>query len=781
VDADPVGTKRPLRALIVEDREDDAILVLRQLSRGGYAAEWERVETAEALRAALARQSWDIVLADYTLPHFGALEALEIVRAVDADLPFLVVSGTIDEETAVAAMRAGAQDFVTKAHLARLVPAVGRELREAEVRHERRRASEAARRSDERFRELTELLPEIVFEVDGHGVLTYVNRQAFAATGYDLEDLRAGLPLAALVEPARRAELEALVERLLAGEESGPHETVARRKDGSTWPVQLRTTPILREGAIGGLRGILFDISRHKAAEEALRQSQEDLAITLNSIGDGVIATDAEGRVAHMNPVAEELTGWGELEAEGYPLAEVLVLHDRSTRAALPSPARNVLATGRTERLAGDVVLVSRDGRERAVSETAAPIRARDGALRGAVVVIRDMSEQQRLELELRQAQKMESLGRLAGGVAHDFNNLLGAILGYCDIMLLDLTEAHPLRRDIEEVARSAKRAAALTRQLLAFSRRQIAEPKIVDVNGLVGAMERMLVRVIGEDVQLAVRLAERLPRVQVDPGQLEQVVMNLAVNARDAMPEGGTLLIETVDVWLGAEDWVRRHSVIRPGRHALLAVSDTGVGMDDATQAHIFEPFFTTKAEGKGTGLGLSTVYAIVQQAGGGIRVFSEPGKGTTFQIYLPSAPADAVLAADAEEAEVSSGGDETILLVEDETSLRTLLSRILTKKGYRVLAARSGDEAIRQAEDAAADIDLVVTDVVMPHMSGPEAVERLMRLHPRVKVLFMSGYSNEAIVHHGVLRTGLAFIEKPFSAEELASRVRKVLDGAT
>jgi PAS domain S-box-containing protein len=775
-----VGTKRPLRVLVVEDREDDAILVLRQLSRGGYTSAWERVETADGLTDALARQSWDVVLADYSLPHFGALEALEIVRRSSEDLPFIVVSGTIDEATAVAAMRAGAQDFVTKAHLARLVPAVERELREAEVRSERRRAAEAARHSDERFRELTELLPEIVVELDARGVLTYVNRQAFAATGYDSEDLRAGLPLVALAPEADRPAVEALLARLLAGEESGPSEIVARRKDGSTWPVQLRTTPILRDGVVVGLRGILFDISRHKAAEEALRQSQEDLAITLNSIGDGVIAADGEGRVAHMNPVAEELTGWAEAEARGHALEEVLALRDRPTRAALPSPAGRVLSSGRTEQIEGDVLVLSREGRERVVAGSAAPIRARDGALRGAVVVIRDMSEQQRLEMELRQAQKMESLGRLAGGVAHDFNNLLGAILGYCDIMLLDLNEVHPLRRDIEEVARSAKRAAALTRQLLAFSRRQIAEPRILDLNGLIGAMERMLVRVIGEDVQLVVRLADRLPRVQVDPGQLEQVVMNLSVNARDAMPGGGTLLIETVDVWLGDENWVRRHPFIKPGRHALVAVSDTGVGMDEATQARIFEPFFTTKAEGKGTGLGLSTVYAIVQQAGGAIRVFSEPGKGTTLQLYLPSAPADAVLAADAEETEVASGGDETILLVEDETSLRSLLSRILTKKGYHVLAARSGDEALRQAEDAAADIDLVVTDVVMPHMSGPEVVERLTRMHPRMKVLFMSGYSSEAIVHHGVLRTGLAFIEKPFSAEELASRVRKVLDGA-
>jgi PAS domain S-box-containing protein len=382
-----------------------------------------------------------------------------------------------------------------------------------------------------------------------------------------------------------------------------------------------------------------------------------------------------------------------------------------------------------------------------------------------------------RTEEQLRHAQKMEAVGRLAGGVAHDFNNILSVILSLGEFVLEELQPGDPMRDDVEEIGKAGRRAADLTRQLLTFSRQQVLEPRNVDLNETLANMDRMLQRILGADIDLVTRHAKPLGLVRVDPGHIEQVIMNLVVNARDAMPTGGKLTIETANATLD-EGYSRDHLGVAPGPHVMLAITDTGIGMDKDTLGRIFEPFFTTKQTGKGTGLGLSTVFGIVQQSGGSVWVYSEPGLGTTFKIYLPVADAHDMAKTQPLQRVVASTGNETILLVEDDDAVRTVARGILVKQGYKVFEARNPGEAIAIAEREAV-IDLLVTDVVMPQMSGPELAKRLVAQRPGLKVLCMSGYTDDSIVRHGVIEACTAYLQKPITPESLALRVRQILDG--
>jgi nitrogen-specific signal transduction histidine kinase/CheY-like chemotaxis protein len=380
------------------------------------------------------------------------------------------------------------------------------------------------------------------------------------------------------------------------------------------------------------------------------------------------------------------------------------------------------------------------------------------------------------LQEQLRQSQKIEAIGRLAGGIAHDFNNLLTIIQGNAQLSLTDLREEDPLRANIEEIKRASERAADLTKQLLAFSRKQIMEMQVLDLNLILQKLDKMLHRVLGEDIKLVTILTEGIGKVKVDPGQIEQVIINLAVNARDAMPDGGKLTIETANVELD-EEYAHTHIAVTPGRYVMVSVSDTGVGITPEVKDRVFEPFFTTKEKGKGTGLGLSTVYGIVKQSGGNIWIYSEPGEGTTLKIYLPQV--DEPLAELKEEVvgEVPRG-NETVLIVEDEEVVRKLAIRVLKRQGYKILEAPDGGKAFLLCEVFKDSIHLILTDVVMPGMSGHKLVGRLKEIHPEMKVLYMSGYTDNAILHHGVLEPGTNFIQKPFTVDGLARKVREVLD---
>ena len=502
------------------------------------------------------------------------------------------------------------------------------------------------------------------------------------------------------------------------------------------------------------------------------RVSTEKYWALMRHARDMIFVLDTTGRVVEANERATELLGVPIGVVRGQPLEDYVA---PEAREDFRDRLATLAAVGRVE--ATDLNLTGAGGRRIACDFSASLAPGETGDL--ALAIVHDLTERRRLEEHLRQSQKMEAVGRLAGGIAHDFNNLLTAIRGFSDLVLASMAADDPCRPDVGEICGAADRAAALTRQLLTFSRKQVLEPTILDVNETARSFEKMMARVLGEDISLVTKLEPNIGLVKADPGQLDQVLMNLAVNARDAMPNGGTLTIETADFHLDADE-ARRYGGVAPGRYIMLAVTDTGVGMDAETQARIFEPFFTTKDQGKGTGLGLSTVYGIVQQSGGHVAVRSEPGRGTTFKVYLPRAASDAQARSTADRPAATPGSGETILLVEDEAAVRNVTARVLTRAGYRVLEAPSPREAVAMCERHHGPIHLIMTDMVMPEMSGPEIAARLVAIRPSTPVLFISGYIDDAVTRRGLVGPGTNFLSKPFTSDSVTRKVREVLDQA-
>lgn len=527
---------------------------------------------------------------------------------------------------------------------------------------------------------------------------------------------------------------------------------------------------------------ISIDLSERKQAEEALRQSEERFRLLVQNSNDVFQVLDRQGIPRYTSDQVVRVLGYRPEELNGvqafsgvHPEDLPAVTEIFSNGLEWPGSVRK--AEYRYRHKNGGWVHIEAVGSN----------LLEDPIVQGVVLNIRDVTERKRveeerakLEVQLQQAMKMEAVGRLAGGVAHDFNNLLTVISGNVQLLLMDLKPDDPFAITLNEIGSAAESAAALTRQLLAFSHKQIIEPKVLDINEIIATIRKMLTRLIGEDIELIAKPGKHLGAVRIDPGQFEQVLVNLAVNARDAMPSGGKLMIETADVHLD-EEYCRGHSYPHPGRYVQLVVSDTGHGMSTQVKAHLFEPFFTTKEKGKGTGLGLATTYGIIKQLGGSIEVYSEEGLGTTFKIYLPCVEAKVEKLDNDSRTAKLPGGAETILLVEDEKIVRNLAIKILKRLGYKTLSADSGGDALIIAEQHAEPIHLLLTDVVMPRMNGRELAERLVKIHSETKVLFSSGYTEDTIVHHGMIDTGLNFIGKPYTPNALALAVRKVLDGST
>jgi len=510
--------------------------------------------------------------------------------------------------------------------------------------------------------------------------------------------------------------------------------------------------------------------ARHERAERALRDANEHLAAVIQSSPLAIYTLDPTSTVRTWNRAAEALYGWQAEEVIGRPLPTVaqdmedhLRMRDRALRG---EAVRGVEVTRRRK-----------DGASINISLSVAPLHDAAGRVTGILSIAADLTEMRQLEVQYRQAQKMEAVGRLAGGIAHDFNNLLTAIIGTTSLVLEDMGLESRARLDIQEIEKAAKRAAGLTRQLLIFSRQQVLEPRALDLNALVANLEKMLHRLIGADIELRTKQAAALGAVRADPGQLEQAIVNLVVNARDAMPQGGRLTIETADVELD-RSYVAGHVPTQPGPYVLLAISDTGVGMDDATKARLFEPFFTTKEPGRGTGLGLATVYGIVKQSGGYIWAYSELGHGTTFKIYLPRVAETPVPPESTTGTPIPVRGSETVLVVEDQEEVRQLTKRVLEARGYAVLAARNGAEALEIVARHPTRIHLMITDVVMPGMNGRELAELACAKRSDLKVLYVSGYTGEAVLQHRLLEPGVAFLQKPFTPDALARKTREVLD---
>ena len=631
----------------------------------------------------------------------------------------------------------------------------------------RREAEDAVRESNQALKALVDASPAGIFCMDRYWNVTLWNPAAEHILGWSEKELL-GRPFSFVPEDMRSA-YEDLRAAVFQGETVSNREMRARKRDRSQIDVLVSMAPL--RGGLGEIRGVMeivVDLTSSKKAETQLRLQ----AAALESSANGVAISDKPGNIIWVNPAFTVMTGYSAEEVIGKSFN---ILNSSKQQASFFKQLWETISEGKIWH--GEIINRRKDGSLYTDEQTITPVRNLKGETSHFVATMQDISEKKELTRQLNQAQKMESIGRLAGGVAHDFNNLLSVIIGYSDVLLVHPGLDPPMRKQAEEIRKAGKRAASLTRQLLAFSRQQVLEPKILNLNSIVTDIEKMLRRLIGEDVELLSKLDPALGSVKADPGQIEQIVVNLAVNARDAMPQGGKLFIETCNEELD-EDYARRHPPCAPGRYVLLALTDTGTGMDPGTRTHIFEPFFTTKEIGKGTGLGLSTVYGIVKQSGGYIWVYSELGQGSTFKIYLPQVGEPAQVIHSGEPTSEQLLGSETVLVVEDEESLRTLTRTLLEQSGYTVLEADGSPRALEAAQRHPGPIHLLLTDIVMPGLDGPNVAQQFGRAHPEAKVLFMSGYTRFSTTGRGVLEGGMNLLQKPFTREALLRKVREVLE---
>ncbi len=765
----PLRSARSLRALILEDNPQDVELMVALLKKVGYALSFKVVDSLAHLQQQLAQADYDIILADHNLRTWTAMDALAILKRSRKDVPLVVVAGTLGGLAAVECIKQGAADYVLKHRLQRLPVVVERVLRDKAYREEAARFQDQIHRAKKEWELTFDVVPDPVFFVDDQGRIQRANRAAAALIGLEPCQLMDKYCYEVLGETAEPPSGSPFRRMLRTGKEERCDIEVPRLCK----VFDVTVSPLFdSSGTVYGSVHVLRDVTDRKREEEALRRSEASYHSLILGATYGIFGCDVNGKFLAVNPALVAMLGY---ESEAELLAANLVrdvIRDPDEGAGLLQQYRQ---GGRVDGL--EAQWLRKDGTPVQVRLSGRTVCGEHGALQGLEIIVENVSERRRLEEELRQAQKMEAVGRLAGGVAHDFNNLLTIVIGYSDLLLERLGAKDAMRGYVEETKKAGERAASLTRQLLAFGRRQVLAPQVLDLNAVVGNIDKMLRRLIPENIELVTVLEPELGRVKADPGQIEQVIMNLAVNARDAMSQGGQLSLETANVELD-EGYARSHVGVLPGRYVMLAMSDSGNGMDPETQAHIFEPFFTTKEKGKGTGLGLATVYGIVKQSGGHIWLYSEPNQGATFKIYLPRVEEAAQPVEAISPGAPLAGGSEIILLAEDEEGVRDLARRVLELKGYKVITASNPTEAAQICERHEGPIHLLLTDVVMPTMSGRQLAEHLAFLRPGLKVLYMSGYTDNAIVPHGILEEGTQFLQKPFTADSLAHKVREVLD---
>ena len=761
---------RPLRILILEDVPMDAELVEYELERAHIPFEARRVDTREAFLSDLDAFGPDLILSDYTLPRFDGMAALALARERVPTIPFLIVTGSVNEETAVGCMKAGATDYLLKSNLARIGPAIEGALARVRARAEKAEAEEALRRSEANLRAIFDNSLQGFLLIHPDGTIKALNSTAAEWSVRLLgRTLREGAQVADFLPEALDAFRAAL------GGEVRHVERCFSDIDGSEIWFETIHAPVVDErGSVIGVCLNARDISNRKQAERALRESEARYRDLFDNASDLVCATDPDGAFLYVNRAWQDATGISGADIRRRRFLDVVHPDSRERYTEVVGRA----LTGETLTHVELVLMTGRDtpitveGNLSCTFEDERPVMVRG--------IYRDVTERKRVEDQLRRAERMQAAGRLAGGMAHEVNNMMTGVIGFSEFLLRSFPDDDVRRGEVQEIIRAGTRASDVTRQLLAFTRQQLLHPEVLDVNGVVTGVEKMLRRSLGENHVLELKLASDVGDIRADRGQLEQVLINLALNARDAMRQHGRVTVATGGATLD-EVYAQAHGGLNmpSGDYVYLTVTDTGSGMDPEVQARIFEPFFTTKPVGQGTGLGLSTVYGIVKQSDGFVWCYSEPGQGTTFKVYLPvvgirSAP----VPPPGPPAELR-GGSETILVVEDEDVVRSLACRGLREQGYTVLEARHGREALDRVEERQDTIDLVISDVVMPELGGRELGAQLARLKPELPILYMSGYTGDDVIQRGLLEPGVPFQQKPFTPEGLARKVREMLDG--
>ncbi len=744
------------------------------LKSAGLAWSPSIINSAEPLGESTAPFEYDLVVGSWRSADGCGRSTLDKLRDSGINAPFILIAPEDSVPDIGEILRRGVEDWLSLSELSRLPFVAMKALEAKALKEELARANRARRLAEDRYRSLFEQDAAGVFRCYADGLILDLNATCAWMLGYATCDEARGRHLQD--SAANKDDVQYLLRRTQEKKAVSNLELEILRPGGETVSATASGRLVEQEAGLEPVvEGILMDITRWKLAEDGVRRAEQRFRTLLEKSPNGISLLDAEGRVLYSSHAVSPIFGYALDERVGKNAFELIHPDDASEVASVFAR----LVQNPYGSAASQFRYQHKDGSWRWIEALGTNLLD-DPSVSAIVVNYRDVTGRRRLQEQLFQAQKMEAVGRLAGGVAHDFNNLLTAILGYSDMVIEKLPDTNGVHRYVTQIKKAGERAASLTRQLLAFSRLQVMSPQVLDLNAVVSDMSQMLRRMMGEDIRVQVEPAATLGRVKADPSQIEQVVLNLAVNARDAMLHGGELTIRTSNVSV-PEAMVEGHVQVEPGDYVLLEMSDTGCGMDAETRARVFEPFFTTKEKGKGTGLGLSTVYGIIKQSGGYIWAASEPGLGSTFTIYLPtvSEPLSAVKPIEAPEQ--GHRGVETLLLVEDDGSVRGLLRRVLRSRGYRVLEANNGEQGLALCTDLqGSSIHLILTDVVMPGLTGPEFARRARSLHPESQILFMTGYAGNCVGGTEVLEPNAYCIQKPFSTEVLAAKVRSILDGS-
>jgi two-component system, cell cycle sensor histidine kinase and response regulator CckA len=762
------GSAKVRRVLVVDDDPALRDLVERTLKRAGFEA-----ATVSCGADAVERAAADpglVLLLDQKLPDMSGREIVTALSARGLQVPFVMMTGQGDERLAVDMMKLGAADYLLKdVDMVDRLPAIlDRVFRGIETERRLHTAEEALRESERRFRAIFRDIPSVSVQgYSSEGTVRYWNRASETLYGFSEAEALGRNLVDLIIPPELRDAVAADVRNMVETSQAlAPAEMTLMRKDGSRVPV-LTHHVVVHTAGEPELFCIDVDLSELKRVE----LERERLTQAIEQSGETVVITDGEGRILYANPTFEQITGYARSEALGQSLQ---MLRSGRHDDAFYREMWETVRSGKVWK--GEIVNRRKDGALFTEQATLSPVRDPSGKIVHFVAVKRDVTEQKRTAEMLVQSQKMEAIGRLAGGVAHDFNNMLAVIMGNTEMALDELEPGHSLRADLQEVHKAAARSADLTRQLLAFARKQTAVPKMLDLNETVAGMLKMLRRLIGENVALEWRPGPDLGFVRMDPSQIDQILVNLCVNARDAVRSTGTIAISTDFAALDAAACAELAGAV-PGDYVRLAVADDGCGMDAETASHVFEPFFTTKSLGQGTGLGLATVYGIVKQNGGFIYLSSEVGKGTAFEVYLPRHRSKPEKASSEESTAPPMRGHETVLLVEDEPAILRMVQSLLERRGFHVLPAGGPGEALRLAEAHPGEIDLLITDVIMPEMNGRDLARTLLAQYPGLRRLFMSGHSADVLADHGVMDGDVHFIQKPFTLKDMQTRIADAL----